>query len=122
MHVVNVIRDGRRGWSDSAGRCHTHTNRGNYERGTQGKGRQSQTGDGCHATHGCGGATGDAGDLGLVVEVADVVCDGVERDDGLPEDLSSFCEDLVEDTQAAMNLVCQDGEGPGIYLGKNRTE
>lgn len=50
------------------------------------------------------------------MEIADIVGDGVERDDGLPEDLRSLREDLVEDAQAAMNLVRQDGEGPGIYM------
>lgn len=50
------------------------------------------------------------------MEIADIVGDGVERDDGLPEDLGSLREDLVEDAQAAMNLVRQDGEGPGIYM------
>lgn len=116
IHVVNVIRDGRRGWSDSTSCCHTHTNSGNYKRGTESKGCQSQTSDGCHTTHSSGGAASNASDLGLVVEIVDVVSDAVECDGGLPEDLSSLCEDLVEDTQATMNLVCQDAEWPGIYL------
>lgn len=116
VHVIDVIRDGRRGWSDSTSGCNAHTNSGNYERGAKGKGCQRQTSDGRHTTHSCGGAPGDASDLGLLVEIADIVGDGVERDDGLPEDLGSLREDLVEDAQAAMNLVRQDGEGPGIYM------
>ena len=110
LHVVNVIRYGRRGRSDPSSRRHAHTDRGNYEGGAQGEGGQDQTGDGCHTTHRRGGATSDAGDLGLVVEIVDVVSDGVERDDGLPEDLSPLCEDFVVDAQAAINLVRQDGE------------
>lgn len=110
MHVVDVVRDGRGGGSNSAGRRHPHANSGNYERGAEGKGCQNQTGDGGHAAHSCGGATSDAGDVGLLVEIADVVGDGVQQDDGLPEDLGSLCEDLVEETQAAVNLVRQDGE------------
>lgn len=122
VHVVDVIRDGRRGRSDSSGRCHANTDGSDHERGPEGEGRQSQTGDGRHAAHSRGGAAGDAGDLGLVVEGADVVGDGVERDDGLPEDLGPLSEDLVEEAQAAVDLVSQDGERPGIHLGDGERE
>lgn len=117
VHVVDIIRDGCRGWSDSTGRCHADTYSGNYERGTKGEGSHNQTGDGGHATHSRGGAASDAGDLGLVVEIADVVGDGMEPDDGLPEDLGPLREDFVEEAQAAIDLLRQDGEWSGSHVG-----
>lgn len=44
----------------------------------------------------------------------DVFGDGVEHDDGLPEDLGPLCEDLVKDAQATIDLIRQDSEGPVI--------
>lgn len=113
MHVIDTVRDGCRGWRDSTRCCHAHTNSGQDEREAEGEGGQRQTSDGRGATHSCGGASGDAGDLGLLVEIADIISDGVEHDDGLPEDLRSLREDLVEDAKASMNLVRQCGERPG---------
>lgn len=115
MHVIDVIRDGGRSGSDAAGSCHSHADSGHDQRGPKSKRGQNQTGDGRHAAHGGGGAPGDACDLGLMVELADVVGDGVERDDVLPEDLGPLREDLVEDPQAALHLVRQDGERPGFW-------
>lgn len=114
MHIIDIIRDGRRGRSDSTRCCNAHANSCNHERGAKGKRRQSQPSDGCHTTHSCGGAPRDASDLGLLVNGADVFGDGVEHDDRLPEDLSPLCEDLVKDTQATIDLIRQDSEGPVI--------
>lgn len=114
MHIIDIIRDGCRGWSDSTCCCNTHANSCNHERGAKGKRRQSQPSDGCHTTHSCGGAPRDASDLGLLVNRADVFGNGVEHDDRLPEDLSPLCEDLVKDTQATIDLIRQDSEGPVI--------
>lgn len=114
MHVIDTVRDGCRGWRDSTSCCHAHTDSRQDQREAKGEGGQRQTSDGRGATHGCGGASGDAGDLGLLVEIADIIGDGVEHDDGLPEDLSSLREDFVEDAQASVYLVRQRGEWPGI--------
>ena len=115
VQVVNVIWDSRWGWSDSSGRRHSHTNSGYHQRDSEGKRCQSQTSDGRHPPYSRGGSSGDAGDLGFVVESVDVVGNGVQPEDGLPEELGSLREDFVEDTQAALNLVRQDGERPGVY-------
>lgn len=115
VHVIDVIRDGGRSGSDAAGGGHAHTDGGHDQRGPERKRGQNQTGDGRHAAHGGGGAPGDAGDLGLLVELADAVGDGVERDDVLPEHLGPLCEDLVKDPQATLHLVRQDGERPGGF-------
>ena len=117
MHVVGVIRDGYRGGSYSSGRRHPNADSCNNQRGAEGEGRQSQTCDGRHPSH-SGGS--DAGDLGFLVEVADVVSDGVQQDDGLPEDLGSLREDLVEDSQAAVDLVRQDAERPGSRVEQSK--
>lgn len=46
------------------------------------------------------------------MKLADVVGQRVEHDDGLPEHLGSLREHFVEDAEAAVNLVRQNGEGP----------
>lgn len=114
LHVIDIVRDGCGGWGNSPGCCHANANGCDYEGDAQSERRHDQTSDGRHAAHRRGGAAGDAGDLGLVVDIVDVVGDGVERDDVLPQDLSALREDLVEDTQATVNLVGQDGEWPGM--------
>lgn len=119
MHVIDVIGDGSRRRGDATSCCHAHADSSHDERGPKGKRGQNQAGDGRHASHGGGGPPGDAGDLGLLVELADVVGDGVERDDVLPQDLGALCEDLVEDPQAALHLVRQDGKGPGFSNDRN---
>lgn len=113
MHVIDVIGDGGGGRRDPAGGGHAHAHGGDDQRGAEGEGRQRQACDGGHAPHRRGGAPRDAGDLGLLVDRADVLGDGVQPDDGLPQHLGPLGEHLVEEPQATLDLVGQDGEGPG---------
>lgn len=54
--------------------------------------------------------------------LTDVIGDGVQSDDGQPQELSSLCEDLVEETQAAFYFVRQDAKRPGGVLEQRLDE